>query len=116
MDILDLVTTALEPLNIIVSYGWYDENLNATHITFLEFDNVDSDFADDEATSNEHWLQTDIWTKDTLEGQTLKKQVKELLKLNGLLYQDGQDQHEPQTDGLILWHIASRWLIVEDLG
>lgn len=115
MDILELVTTALKPIEVTVVYGWFDENLNDTHITFLEFDNKDDDYGDDEATSTEHYVQVDIWTKDVAESQTLKKQVKALLKSNSFLYQDGQDSNETQSDGSILQHIATRWLIVEDL-
>lgn len=116
MDILESVSSALAPLNVIVAYGWYDESLNATHITFLEFDNVDGDYADDEATSTEHYMQVDIWTKDIVESQTLKKQVKTLLKSNGFLYQEGQDLSEPQNDGDVLWHIATRWILQEDIS
>jgi len=112
VDILELVTSALTSLNIKCIYGWYDESLNSTHITFLEFDNEDSDYSDDEAITEEHWIQVDIWTKDTEEAQILKKQVKELLKSNSFNYQNGADQFEIDTK---LWHIAQRFLYIEDL-
>lgn len=112
MDILELVTTALASLNIPIIYGWYDSSLDTTHITFLEYDNLKDEFADDEATTEEHYIQVDIWTKDIEEAQILKKQVKQLLKADGFFYQDGQDQYENDTE---LWHIAQRFLIIEDL-
>lgn len=112
MDILELVTNALESLNIPCIYGWYDENLSETHITFLEFDNQEEEYSDDEATSIEHYIQVDIWTKDTNESQTIKKQVKELLKQNGFIYQNGQDLFEIENQ---MWHIPQRFLIVEYL-
>lgn len=115
MDILELVSSSLASLNIPIVYGWFDKNIKTTHCTFLIFDENDEDYSDDEATTTEHWIQVDIWTKDTEEAQALKKTVKQLLKVNGLLYQDGQDKTEIQNDGSCLWHIASRWLIVEDL-
>lgn len=112
MNILEKVDTALSFLDIPKIYGWYDESLNSTHITFLEFDNQEDEFSDDEATTEEHYIQVDLWTKDITESQTLKGQIKQVLKQNGFIYQDGQDQFENDTG---LWHIATRWLIIEDL-
>ncbi|WP_338025423.1 hypothetical protein [Clostridium yunnanense] len=112
MDIISLVADSLASLDAIVVYGWYDESLNDTHITYLEFDNLEDEFADDEATTEEHYIQLDIWTKDLDESQNLKKEIKKLMKENGFLYQDGQDQYENDTQ---LWHIASRWLYIENL-
>lgn len=114
MDILKLVNAALATLGIIVVYGWYDENL-ATHITFLEFDNLQSDYSDDEAETEEHYIQVDIWTKDVAESQTLKKHVKTLMKNAGFFYEDGADLVETKEDGTQLWHIAQRFLIIENL-
>lgn len=112
MDILELVSTVLTSLEIPVIYGWHDESLNQSHITFLEFDNEDDNYSDDEATSTNHYIQIDIWTKDAVEAQMLKKQIKRLLKSNEFLYQNGADQYENDTE---LWHIAQRFLIIEDL-
>lgn len=111
MNILDLVSNALQNLNIPVVYGWFDAELQ-THITFLEFDNLEDEFADDAPTTEEHYIQVDIWTKDTIESQTFKKQVKDLMKNNNFIYQDGQDQFEFDKQ---LWHIATRWLLIENI-
>lgn len=115
MDILALVSSSLEILNIPVIYGWYDENLHQAHITFLEFDNLQGEFADDYATEEQHFITVDLWTFDVDESQALKKQIKELMKANDFLYQDGADQVEPQSDGSALYHITTRWLIAENL-
>lgn len=115
MDIIELVAESLESLEIDVIYGWYDENLKDTHITYLEFDNLEGEFADDESTTEEHYITVDLWTKNSSEVTTLKKEIKRLLKLSGFFYQDGADQTEPQTDGSILYHITSRWLYEENL-
>lgn len=115
MDIISLVSSILEPLEVPTIYGWYDENLKQTHITFLEFDNLESEFADDEATQEEHYIQVDLWTFDVEESQSIKAQIKELMKENDCLYQGGQDLPEPQSDGSCLFHIATRWLITESL-
>jgi hypothetical protein len=112
LNILDLVSTSLESLNIITVYGWYDESLNDTHITFLEFNNLEDEFADDEALTEEHYITVDLWTKDIEESQNLKKQIKELLKKSNFIYQDGADQFESDTG---LYHITTRWLIIENL-
>lgn len=115
MDIIELVAEALEPLGIDTLYGWYDKNLNDTHITYLEFDNSEGEFADDEATVEEHYITVDLWTKDSSEVTELKKEIKRLLKLGGFFYQDGAEQTETETDGSTLYHITSRWLYEENL-
>lgn len=115
MDIIELVSTALESLNVITIYGWYDDSLNKTHITFLEFDSFENDYADDEAEIEEHYITVDSWTKDVIESQSLKKQIKMLMKQNDFKYQDGADQTEVLEDGSILYHVTTRWLMVENL-
>lgn len=112
MEFIELVSTSLEPLNIPVIYGWFDKNINSTHITFIEFDNVEGEYCDDEATTEEHWIQIDVWTKNVEEAQTLKRSIKKLLKDSNFNYQDGADQFEADTE---IWHISTRWLYVENL-
>lgn len=112
MDMLALISSILASLNIPIVAGWYDANIGQTHITFLEFDNEEDDFSDDEAETEVHYIQFDIWTLDVDEAQSLKKQVKKLLKQNGFVFQNGVDQFESDTK---LWHIAQRFIYLESL-
>lgn len=112
MDIQELVTNTLLNLGIEVLYGWYDKDLGKAHITFLEIDTEETDYVDDVATSIEHLIQFDIWTKDGEEAQELKKLVKEKLKSVGFRFQNGGDNFEMDTK---LWHIAQRFIIIENI-
>ncbi|WP_242979645.1 hypothetical protein [Clostridium perfringens] len=47
VDIIDLVSETLEPLNIMVIEGWYDNELNKTHITVHEYLESEESFQDD---------------------------------------------------------------------
>ena len=38
------ILEALAPLGYPVLYGWYDESLNKTHITFFQYDEIPNDY------------------------------------------------------------------------
>lgn len=109
-DIIELVSSALDPLNVLVIEGWYDNELNKTHITVHEFLDQEDEFEDDEASQIIHNIQVDIWSKDSLESYNLKKSVKNLLKSNDFSYSQGEDFYE--TDAKI-YHKGMRFTYVE---
>lgn len=111
-DIIKIVSNALSNLDVPTFEGWYDEEINKTHITFFEYLEAPEDFLDDEEVSIEHNVQVDIWTKDSLEGLELKNKVKRLLKHNGFLLEDSNDQYETDTG---IYHKAMRFNYSEDL-
>ena len=112
IDIIALVSKSLEPLNIMVIEGWYDKELNKTHITVHEYLDSEDDFQDDEASELEHNMQVDIWSMDSIEAYNLKKQVKKLLKENGFKFTSGQDLPESDTK---IYHKALRFTYLEEL-
>lgn len=111
-DIIALVTQALELTNVPVFEGWYDEELNKTHITVHEYLNQDGEYEDDEASCIEHFIQVDIWSKDSLEAYKLKRQVRKLMIENGFIKNDGQDFYEVQTK---IYHKGIRFTYTEYL-
>lgn len=112
LDIIALVSEALSSLNVDVIEGWYDKELNKTHITVHEYLDQENGFQDDEASELEHNIQLDIWSKDSLEAYNLKKQVRKLLKENGFKYESGQDFYEVETG---IYHKALRFTYLEDI-
>lgn len=100
------IIKALKPLGVPVLYGWYDESLNKTHITFFTFNEVPEDYSDDEYESIENYIQVDIWSKENVE--ELKKKVKKAMKDNGFRFIEGKDQFEPDYK---LYHKAMRFYI-----
>lgn len=117
MDIIQVISAALNGpngLKVPAVYGWYNDKLNKTHITFLEFDNLENEYFDDSENAEEHYIQVDLWTFNASDKKIIKD-IKRLLKQSRFLYEDGADLLEPQTDGRTLYHYATRWLYVEEI-
>ena len=112
MDIIEFIANVLEPIsskNISVVQGWYDENINSTHITFCELSDRSNDISDDEEENIEHTIQVDIWSKE--DEWQLKKEVKKLMISNDFGYIEGQDFFEIETG---IYHKALRFNYIEN--
>jgi hypothetical protein len=106
-----ILSDTLTPLNIQSFYGWYDENINDTHVTFLGMTDVDTDFSDDEAEATEKYIQVDVWAKCNVED--VKKLVKKtMMSMDGCRYSDGRDFVEDDTG---IYHYALRFYITEEI-
>lgn len=114
MDIIEIIAKALESISfrgITVVQGWYDQNINDTHITFCELSDRSNNISDDEEEDIVHTIQVDIWSlKDEWK---LKKEVKKLMVLNDFGYIDGQDFIEPDTK---IYHKALRFSYLEEVN
>lgn len=113
MDIIEFVARALKEISdsgITVVYGWYDKNINDTHITFCELSDRTNDISDDEEESINHTIQVDIWSKN--DEWQLKKDVKRLMVNNDFGYIEGQDFFETETK---IYHKALRFNYVEEV-
>lgn len=111
-DIVKLVFESLKSLNIPAIEGWYDKELNKTHITFFEYLEIPEGYLEDEEASISHNIQLDIWTTNSKEGLVLKNKVKKLLKQNGFYMEDSKDQFEEDTG---IYHKAMRFNYIEEL-
>jgi len=116
MTIVEAIDTTLSntltPLNIQSSYGWYDKDINETHVTFILLSDTDEDFADDEAETNAQLLQVDVWSKENMED--LKKTIKDAMKtLDNCRYSDGRDFYEEET---LIYHKALRFYITQEVA
>lgn len=80
MSVNKLIMDTLEPLNVPVSSGVYNQTAD-TYIVFLEYDQSGALFADDEEKKTGHLFQVDVFSK----GNYLKlvKELKKLLKKEG---------------------------------
>lgn len=110
MELNQLIFKVLNPLGVPVEYGWYDENIKDTHITFFQFLEKNEEFCDDEEIQTGHYIQVDIWSKENVEN--LKKKVKSALKEADFSFQEGQDFFENDTK---IYHKAMRFYIAECL-
>lgn len=107
----EIILEALAPLEYPVLYGWYDESLNKTHITFFQYNELPNDYSEDTNEVLEHYYQIDIWSKTNTE--KLKKGVKKAMKKAGFRFTDGSDQFETDTK---IYHKAMRFFIAEIEG
>ncbi|GKX65646.1 hypothetical protein [Inconstantimicrobium mannanitabidum] len=109
MDIVekvdDVLSTLLKPLGIESFYGWYDKDINDTHVTFILVSDTEEDYSDDEAESINYLIQVDIWSKQNME--TLKENIKATMKtLDNCTYESGADLYE---DDVKIYHKALRF-------
>lgn len=115
MDIVETIdnalTNALEPLEIQSFYGWYEEDINDTYVTFIQLNNNETDFADEEAESVLYYVQVDIWSRENAE--ELKKTIKLAMKtIKNCTYEQCQDFYEYDIK---IFHKALRFYILEEV-
>lgn len=114
MDIIETIAKALEGIasrGITVVQGWYDENINDTHITFCELSDRSNSISDDEEEEIAHTIQIDIWSKK--DEWKLKKEVKKLMLNSDFGYIEGQDFFEPDTK---IYHKSLRFSYLEEVN
>ena len=107
MDVIGLAAAALKPISdegTIVQQGWYDESLKRLHVTLWKLQD-----SDDECEIEAASIQVNIWSRS--DQQALVKRIKKLMKENGFLFQEGNDQIETDTGIFIN---AMRFLILKE--
>lgn len=107
MDLTAFVAEVIGVTGVHTEEGWYDQNINDTHITFYFMSDEDTDFSEDTNESEEYYIQIDIWSKEDC--FKLKKKVKKLLKKAGFTYFAGNDQYEKETG---IYHKAARFYYI----
>lgn len=113
MDIIAIIAQALEAISkrgITVVCGWYDENINDTHITFCELTDRANSYSDDAEEEIVHTIQVDIWSKN--DEWKLKKEVKKLMLSDGFGYIEGQEFFETETK---IYHKSMRFNYIEEV-
>ena len=62
IDIEDLVYQTLSSIECPVRYGWYDENMQSTHVTYFVIQESPEMDSDDEMESLAYNIQVDVWS------------------------------------------------------
>lgn len=65
-DDLDLTAFIAEVIGITgvhTEEGWYNQDINDTHITFYFMSDEEIDFSEDTNENEEYYIQVDIWSK-----------------------------------------------------
>ena len=84
---LDLTAYIAEVIGITgkhVEEGWYNQDINDTHITFYYITDTDANHSDDKNEAEEYYIQVDIWSEEDC--FLLKRKIKKLLKKAGFTY------------------------------
>lgn len=102
--VLEVLKSVLDSKGIKYKLGWYDANINDTHVTFIIPQEDEDEYADDENTSEVYLIQVDIWSKENME--SLKRELKKAFKDAEFLYQDGANLYETDTK---IYHYAMRF-------
>lgn len=113
MDIIEVIAKVLESISlrgITVVQGWYDKDINDTHITFCLLNDDSNNISDDEEEEISYIVQVDIWSKK--DEWKLKREVKKLMLKNDFGYYGGQDFFETNTK---IHHKALRFKFVEEV-
>lgn len=97
-DIIADATAALKPIaeqGIIVMQGWYDKDINDTHVTLWDLGESDENFSDDDAEGVSLSVQVTIFSKrDEVE---LARRIKTLMKSSGFEFEGRNgDDSQPQ--------------------
>ncbi|WP_300856811.1 hypothetical protein [uncultured Clostridium sp.] len=113
VDIIKIIAVALEDISkrgITVVQGWYDGNINDTHVTFCLLNDRNNNVSDDEVEDVVYTVQVDIWSKN--DEWKLKKEIKNLMIKNDFSYLDGADFFETDTK---IHHKALRFNYLEEV-
>lgn len=107
LDLTAFIAEVIGITGVHTEEGWYNQNINDTHITFYFMDDTEVNFSEDTNEDEEYYIQVDIWSKKDC--FKLKKKVKKLLKKAGFTYFAGNDQYEADTG---IYHKAARFYFV----
>lgn len=94
-----------------VYFGWYQEDLNETHVTFFIYNSVPTNFSDNEYESIEDSIQVDVWGTDYEEVNDRTIEVREIFTDNGFTWSSGNNDFETDTK---IFHNSLRFKIYSE--
>lgn len=112
MDVIALAADALKPISdrgITVQQGWYDKSLKKLHVTLWKLRDYESSHSDDECDIETAYIQVNIWSDR--DQQDLVKEIKKLMKKQGFLFSEANDDAEPDTG---IFNNGMRFLIMRE--
>jgi hypothetical protein len=106
MSLNSIIINALEPLGVLVRFQdlLKEDGTPNTYITFFEYNQSGSVYADDVEQETTHYIQVDIWSKGNY--NELSDQVKQRLKEIGFTRLTEAELFEKDTR---IYHKVSRF-------
>lgn len=111
MDIENLIYETLSSLECPVRYGWYDENMQSTHVTYFIIQEVADESLDDELETLAYTVQVDVWSMSD-DDKKIKKQIIKKMRAQGFGFEDSADLFETDTK---IYHKAMRFNYIEEV-
>lgn len=108
MDVLEAVKTALSGTSVPARVLHYD-NPPDTYITYFEFNEQESAWAENTVVAETRHIQVDIWSKCNY--SAVASQVKTAMRAAGFFFSYAQDLYESDTQ---IYHKAMRFSIADD--
>lgn len=109
MELENLIELLKKNMPIPISYGWFDENIKGTHLTFFVLSEKPYFFDDDDFDYIKQTFQFDIWSQSE-NPYKYYPQLRELLKSNGFNYITMQGFNEKENN---IFHLALRFEITK---
>ena len=76
LDLTAFIAAVIGITGVHVEEGWYNQDINDTHITFCYMSDTDVNHSDDTNEGEEYYIQVDIWSREDC--FMLKRRVKKL--------------------------------------
>jgi len=105
MSLEDKIYKILEDIPNVYE-GWYREDINSTHTTFLIYYCSPDNFADDDYSEEYYAIQIDTWGTDKDEVEKQYEKVKKLFKDNDFLWLESNRDYENDTK---IYHYSDRF-------
>ena len=64
LDLTAFIAEVIGITGVHVEEGWYNQDINETHITFYFMSDEEIDFSEDTNENEEYYIQVDIWSKE----------------------------------------------------
>ena len=84
LDLTAFIAEVIGITGVHTEEGWYNQDINDTHITFYYITDTDANHSDDKNEAEEYYIQVDIWSEEDC--FLLKRKIKKLLKKAGFTY------------------------------
>lgn len=110
-DIEELVYQTLSSIECPVRYGWYDENMQSTHVTYFIVTEAPGEDSDDDIESLTYTIQVDVWSMSD-DDKKIKQQIIKLMRAQGFGFEDSADLFETDTK---IYHKAMHFNYVTEV-
>ena len=106
MNLTDKIYELLENIGYKVYFGWYQKDVNETHVTFFIYNASPTAYSDSEYELIENSLQLDVWGTNEEEVQDVESKCLEILRENVFYWSESNREYETDTG---IYHYANRY-------